>query len=175
MWASLTFPPEGDLISGVNPVYIGNVSRGESRTVNWTLVFAAGGIFNLDVNASGYRQDTGEYVEMHGYATLTVDATPPVIFILSPQNTTYHTSDVLLNFTVSETTDWMGYSIDGQTNVTITGNTTLIGLSNGPHLLKVYANDACGNAGSDRVCFTVDYQEPNIGGLCWCPRAYVHL
>lgn len=79
MQASLTFPPQGDLISGDNPIYIGNVNRGESRTVNWTLTFTASGVFNVDVNASGYRQDTGEYVEKHGYATVTVVDTPPPV------------------------------------------------------------------------------------------------
>ncbi len=68
----MTFPPEADLISGDNPVYIGDMNAGESRTVNWTLVFAVGGVFNLDVNASGYRRDTGAYVEKHGSATVTV-------------------------------------------------------------------------------------------------------
>ena len=162
MWASLTFPPEGDLILGDNPVYIGNVSRGQSRTVNWTLVFTTGGIFDLDVNASGYRQDTGAYVEKHGYATVTVDATPPVISILSPQNTTYPTSNVPLNFTVNETTHWMGYSLDNQANATIPGNTT-IPVSEGRHTLVVYANDTVGNMGaSNTVCFTVDVSSPII-------------
>jgi len=176
MWASLTFPPEGNLISGENPVYIGNMNRGESRTLNWTLAFATCGFFNLDVNASGYRVDTGEYVEKHGYATvMVIDTTPPTISILSPQNTTYSTTDVPLTFTVDETANWMGYSLDGQANVTITGNTTLTGLSNGPHHLKVYANDTYGNIGSDYTYFTVDHQETNIGGLGGSLRACVLL
>lgn len=172
----MTFPPEADLFSGGNSVYIGNVNRGESRTVNWTLVFTTCGVFNLDVNASGYRVDTGEYVEKHGYATvMVIDTTPPTISILSPQNTTYSTTDVPLTFTVNETTNWIGYSLDGQANVTITGNTTLTVLSNGPHHLKVYANDTYGNIGSDYTYFTVDHQETNIGGLGECPRARVLL
>jgi parallel beta-helix repeat protein len=74
MQASLTVPPQADLISGDNPVYIGNVNRGQSRTVDWTIVFVASGVFNLDVSASGYRQDTGAYVERLGSATVTVHA-----------------------------------------------------------------------------------------------------
>jgi len=166
MWASLTFPPEGNVISGENPVYIGNMNRGESRTLNWTLAFATCGFFNLDVNASGYNADTGGYVEKHGYATVTVtDTTPPTISILSPQNTTYFTTKVPLTFTVNETTNWIGYSLDGQANVTITGNTTLTGLPNGVHLLRVYANDTCGNIGLDHTYFTVDHQTTDFGGL----------
>jgi len=162
MQASLIFPPEGNLISGDNPVYFGNVSIGESRTANWTLVFTAEGTFDLDVNASGYNQNTGDPVERHGYATVTVDSTPPVISILSPQNTTYPTSGILLNFTVNEATDWMGYSLDNQVNATIPGNTT-IPVSEGPHTLIVYANDTAGNMGaSDTVWFTVDISPPII-------------
>jgi len=172
MQASLTFPRNATLISGDNPVYIGNVNRGESRTVNWTLVFIACGVFNLDVNASGYRKDTGGYVENHGYATVTVvDTAPPIILILSPQNTTYPTSDVLLNFTVNETTDWMGYCLDGQANVTVTGNTTLTDLPDGTHLLKVYVNDTCGNMGLDEICFTVDLWKTVFIGLGGFPIA----
>jgi len=162
MQASLTFPPEGDLISGDNPVYFGNVSIGQSRTANWTLVFTANGIFDLDVNASGYNQYTGAYVEEHGYATITVDSTPPAVSILTPQNTTYPTSDILLNFTVNEATDWMGYSLDNQANEMILGNTT-IQVSEGQHNLVVYANDTVGNMGaSDTVWFTVDTSSPII-------------
>lgn len=166
MWASLTFPAGGNLISGDNPVYIGDMNRGESRTLNWTLVFTACGFFNLDVNASGYRQDTGTYVEEHGYATVTItDTTPPTISILSPKNMIYSTPNVSLIFMVSEVTDWIGYSLDGQANVTITGNTTLTGLSNGVHSLRVWANDTCGNIGSDHTYFTVDHQTIDLGGV----------
>lgn len=79
MWASLTFPPNAHLISGENPAYIGNVNRGESRTVNWTIVFMKSGEWLLDVNASGYRADIGTYVEKHGSATVTVTGTIPSI------------------------------------------------------------------------------------------------
>jgi hypothetical protein len=166
MWASLTFPPEGNLISGENLIYIGDMNRGESRTFNWTLVFTACGLFNLDLNASGYRVDTDAYVEEHGYATVTVtDTAPPTLSILSPKNIIYPTPNVSLIFTVSEATAWISYSLDGQANVTITGNTTLTGLPNGLHSLEVYANDTCGNIGLDYTYFTVDHQTTNHGGL----------
>jgi len=162
MQASLTFPPEGNLISGENPVDIGDMNNGESKTVNWTLVFTAEGIFNLDVNASGYINVTGLPEEKHGYATVTVDETPPVISVLSPQNTTYPTSDILLNFTVNEATDWIGYSLNNQMNVTIPGNTT-IPVPEGRHNLVVYANDTAGNMGaSDTVWFSADVDPPII-------------
>ncbi len=48
------------------------------------------------------------------------------------------------------------YSLDGQANVTVAGNTTLTGVSGGEHTLKAYAWDEWGNVGaSESVTFTV--------------------
>lgn len=161
MQASLTIPPGANLVSGDNPVYIGDLNAGQSRNVSWTLVFAAAGIFSLDVKASGYRLDSGGYVETHGFAAVTVMDRPPAISILSPQNTTYANSKVPLDFTVNETTDWRGYSLDGQANVTIPGNTTVKSIPDGVHSLVVYANDTGGNMGvSNIVHFTVQDTTP---------------
>lgn len=72
----------------------------------------------------------------------------PTISNLSVENKTYNTPSIPLNFTVDESTSWMGYSLDGQANVTITGNTTLNDLSYGVHSLTIYANDTVGNTGT---------------------------
>jgi len=89
-----------------------------------------------------------------------VDITPPTISILSPENKTYTVNDVPLTFTVSELTSWIGYSLDGQANMTITGNTTLSGLSDGSHSLIVYAKDTAGNTGaSETLYFTIETQQ----------------
>jgi hypothetical protein len=78
------------------------------------------------------------------------------IIILSPQNKTYTTTDVPLNFTVSESVERICYSLDAQDNVTIDGNTTLTGLSNGEHNVTVYATDVTGNiVASETITFTV--------------------
>jgi len=87
---------------------------------------------------------------------------PPIISIFSPENRTYSTTSISLEFTVSKATSWIGYSLDGQTNVTVSGNTTLLGLCDGPHTLVVYANDTAGNMGYSMVCFSVDTVSPNI-------------
>jgi hypothetical protein len=42
----------------------------------------------------------------------------------------------------------MGNSLYQQDNVTFTGNTTLTGVSNGLHQMKVYANHTVGNMGA---------------------------
>jgi len=103
-----------------------------------------------------YQQST-KTVEIQG--TYVID-TIPTISILSPENKTYTAKDVPLTFTVSESTSWIGHSLDGQANVTITGNKTLSDLSEGLHSLIVYANDTVGNMGaSETAYFTIETQQ----------------
>jgi parallel beta-helix repeat protein len=88
---------------------------------------------------------------------------PPTITILSPENKTYAVNaSISLTFTVDEFVSWMSYSLNGQADVTITGNTTLPTLSDGWHHVAVYANDTFGNMGMSIVYFTVDTVEPDI-------------
>lgn len=85
-----------------------------------------------------------------------VDYSAPQITVLSPVNGSYPVGDVALNFAVSEPAAWTGYSLDGQENVTIAGNTTISGLSIESHQLTVYANDTTGNMGaSETISFTI--------------------
>lgn len=69
---------------------------------------------------------------------------PFAISVSSPQNKTYSTTDIVLDFTVSEATSWIKYSLDGQANITITDNITLTDLAEGVHTLDVYAQDTEG-------------------------------
>jgi N-acetylneuraminic acid mutarotase len=86
---------------------------------------------------------------------------PPEVKVVSPVSQTYNESSVSLVFTVNKQVNWMGYSLDGQDNVTVAGNTTLSGLANGVHNVTVYANDTFGNMGaSEMVYFTVDAAFP---------------
>ena len=81
----------------------------------------------------------------------------PEPVIVFPESITYNESSVPLAFTLGTSPiSWVGYSLDGNDNVTVTGNTTLTGLSNGEHNITVYANDTFGNAAaSQTVNFTV--------------------
>jgi hypothetical protein len=81
---------------------------------------------------------------------------PPTVSIISPENKTYTTGDVPLAFTVNEETSKIVYSLDGRTNVTVTGNSTLPSVSNGTHTLVVYAQNSFGDTStSGIVYFTV--------------------
>jgi parallel beta-helix repeat protein len=82
--------------------------------------------------------------------------TPPKIAVLSPLNQTYNESSVPLVFTVDKFANWTGYSLDGQQNVTITGNSTIANMTNGFHSITVYSNGTFGNMGaSETVSFTI--------------------
>lgn len=96
------------------------------------------------------------------------DLTPPKITILSPKNETYTINNISLTFTISENSSWMGYSLDGQANVTITGNATLTGLSEGTHSLVIYATDATGyTSASETVYFTIKIQQSEPFSPLW--------
>lgn len=61
-----------------------------------------------------------------------------------------------MNFTVDEPVSQVAYSLDGQTNMTVVGNTALANLTYGKHNVTVYAWDAAGNIGASKtIDFTV--------------------
>jgi len=51
---------------------------------------------------------------------------------------------LLLSFDNKTNLDWQGYSLDGQTNRTILGNTTIPLLHDGSHVIQVFGNDSLG-------------------------------
>jgi hypothetical protein len=85
-----------------------------------------------------------------------LDTTSPVISVLSVENKTYYSSDIILDFTVNEPVTQVSYNLDGLYNVTVVGNTTLSGLPFGLHNVTIYAWDKAENVGaSEAVYFTV--------------------
>jgi hypothetical protein len=81
---------------------------------------------------------------------------PPSIVILAPLNVSYEVANLTryslpLDFSVGKTVSWIGYSLDNQENVTLTGNLTLTGLTYGNHTLTLFANDTLGNIGSSQT------------------------
>ncbi len=82
-----------------------------------------------------------------------VDTLPPRVMLLSPGNVTYGDSDIHSTFTIDEPVSWMGYSLDGRDNVTVTGNVTIAVLSNGSHNVTFYAIDLVGNSGASKTVY----------------------
>lgn len=101
------------------------------------------------------------YSTVEQYTPFGYGAVLPVISVASPANWNYSSNDISLNFNVNKPVDWVVYSLDGKDNVTVTGNATLTGLSNGLHNITVYAKDAFGNMGaSETITFTIAKPEP---------------
>jgi hypothetical protein len=103
--------------------------------------------------------EPGKYYYRQGTVVFAINTPPPTVANLSIKNQTYKQDTLQLNFTVDKPTSWIGYSLDEKENtniVTIAGNTTLTGLSNGLHNVTVYAKDTFGSVGtSETVNFTV--------------------
>jgi hypothetical protein len=92
--------------------------------------------------------------------SFTVNAAVPRVSILSlKQLKTYNATTLPLEFAVSEPTASLSYSLDGGAPVSIAGNTSLSGLSEGTHTVVVEAEDSAGSVGeSSLVTFTVETQ-----------------
>jgi hypothetical protein len=101
--------------------------------------------------------------EMNSYSTVSFikDLVPPRVTVQSPQNTTYNSSEVKLDFTVNEEVSQIHFSLDGKVNQTFTGNNDLTGLTNGEHNVVLYVADLAGNEVSSKtVFFSVNVPEP---------------
>lgn len=119
------------------------------------------GIGDTPYIANAQNIDNYPLIEPFNSTYYLLKTTPPKISLLSPLNTVYNESSVPLLFTVDKQVNWMGYSLDGQDNVTVTGNSTITELTNGLHNITVYAEDTFGNEGaSETIIFTVEVPEP---------------
>jgi len=124
------------------------------------IVYAIGlGAYRTGIFYSGYTATI--YVDrfrMTGFSTVNFakDSLSPVISIVSPQNSTYTTSAVRLDFVVSESVSKLLYCLDGKENQTLAGNLTFTGLAKGVHNVTLYATDLAGNAmASETLYFTI--------------------
>jgi hypothetical protein len=109
------------------------------------------------------------YVDVSGGSDMVVfivNTAEPRVSVLSPKpSKTYNATALSLDFTVSEPTASLSYSLDGRASVAVAGNTTLSGLSSGTHTIVVQAEDLAGSVGSSSpVTFTVETQGPGQPG-----------
>jgi hypothetical protein len=85
-------------------------------------------------------------------ATITVEADPPVILLTSPENNkVYFGNNIWLNMTIDKPHSRVVYCLDGQENITITGNMTLPYMDMRVHNLTVYVWDNFGNVGTSQT------------------------
>ena len=85
----------------------------------------------------------------------------PQLTILSPADgSVYSQRDVPLNVFVNDTSVYLMYRVDGMSNSTLTGNSTLRDLQDGSYNLTIYATDAFYGTISQTVTFSVNSTEP---------------
>ena len=99
-------------------------------------------------------------VELNNCVNL--DNIKPIIKIYSPENKTYNTKEIYINYTVYDNIGLkkVWYELNGiseETNVTYTKRITL---DTGSYCLKVYANDLNENLNENEVCFTIKVAAP---------------
>ncbi|MBN1358921.1 hypothetical protein JW988_09170 [Candidatus Bathyarchaeota archaeon] len=164
-----TVPPELQVLSPENKTYTYNnipLTLLVNRPATW-ISYSLDGQNNVTITGDTELSDVSEgphniivYVNdtfgnqvSSGNVSFSVDTFSPQILVLSPENKTYGGSDIQSAFTVDEPVSWMGYSLDGQDNVTIMGNVTLAVLADGSHNITFYAIDLVGNTGASRTVF----------------------
>ncbi|MCJ7430936.1 right-handed parallel beta-helix repeat-containing protein [Candidatus Bathyarchaeota archaeon] len=156
---NITVMNQGNKIEGFNLTAYANTTS--LQTQYFTLVSSNSTTFTYAWNTSGFLEghytisayaspvegetDTADNLKVDG--AVKIDMTPPTIVILSPQNKTYYSDSIPLTFIIDEPTSWIGYSLDNQPNITISGN-TVVNVENGLHQIVVYTNDTAGNMGS---------------------------
>jgi len=135
-----------------NPAFVYD----DSTMVNQTIAFSTSDGFPPTITSPTYHNWSWDLALFTPCSYLKAFNAPHAINILSPQNTTYDITPLQLTFTVNESTTWIGYSLDNQSNVTTLGDTKLTGLSAGPHSIIVYAKDTSQNVvSSATVTFTI--------------------
>jgi len=150
----------------IYPVFssVDTTMKGLSNGEHWLSV-SAQATYSGFVPQNSYFDSSG--------VTFTVNTgVAPGVSVLGMQE--YETGDVWFNVTVEEPVSWLGYSLDGAGNVTVSGSepawifgryhyrVVLDGLADGSHSLVVYAMDAVGNTGVAEKTFTVSAQpEPD--------------
>lgn len=139
------------------------------NTIIWILVLTT--LFTRIIAGNNLKLDTVEeynntMISLH--EKISQDYDIPIIQIIAPKNITYAAAvwycgldSFRLEFTINEQTDWIGYSLDGDVNVTIYGNISVDTMV-GSHSIIVYSNDTSGNmGGSGTVYFTIKNYPPS--------------
>jgi hypothetical protein len=167
--------PTGDRTAYVLPNAYGFGFRGPRDHI-WGLWEADALATNVSISVASLLNDYGENLDIiyedglqpnntYGYSQLIYwDAyalPPPKITVLSPENTTYAVNNVTLTFTVDKHATWTAYSLDGQEQTAIYGNTTLLNLPEGAHSITLFAKDEFETTGSsETIHFNIDPPEP---------------
>jgi hypothetical protein len=171
-WSTLFIPdglPEPFIILNERVVRV-KVPGTNSSSFNFTAT-AADGTYIIKLKVTDSEGN-------HGYAdspNLKVRAQPTItpkrlnILFLTSENQTFIENSLRLNFTVNNSFSKITYSLDGQENATITGNSTISELPHGAHNVTVYVWDEAGNVGaSETLRFSIAQPASNVPIVVVC-------
>jgi N-acetylneuraminic acid mutarotase len=164
-----TVPPELRVLSPENVTYNSNsveLALGVNRPTTW-IGYSLDNRLNVTVKGNAvlsqlsegqhllivYVNDTFGNLVSSSAVYFCVDTLPPRLMVLSPENKSYGESDIQSILTVDEPVSWIGYSLDGLINVTITANVTLAVLQYGSHNITFYATDLVGHNGTSTTVY----------------------
>lgn len=168
-----------DVQIGNNSVFVNSSQTGLNKSANITLInlpiflpaeiFRDGIVCNTTTSPSCYNFTSlslGTVIfNVSSWSNYSIgfggDIDPPIINILYPISTTIYGSQVTaMNYSVTDANlQACWYSLNlGMTNVTITCNNNITGISSieGSNTWRVYANDSLGQENFSSITFTVD-------------------
>jgi outer membrane protein assembly factor BamB len=147
-------------VSSDNLLFALNAKNGE---IIWNYALNATVSSPVVVNSVAYVTSGGQ---LHAIAIPTpIEYLAPSISGLSITNRTYTLQNIPLTFNVNKNVSWLAYNLDNQGNVTIQGNTTITGLSDGPHSIVVYAIDENGHSGASETIYFTTKTFPDLSLL----------
>jgi hypothetical protein len=107
---------------------------------------------------------TGEASSQSQNISIFVLPGPPVINIYSPENKTYTSTNILLNYSIGNNFSQAWYNLDNNANISLsnlTANSLTFSTSLGIHTLYLYANNTVGLSSSN-VTFSVVSEPPPV-------------
>ncbi|MBI4015702.1 MAG: hypothetical protein HY362_03215 [Candidatus Aenigmarchaeota archaeon] len=166
---SCTDEPNENGNSGCNTIYYRMNEDDDVTEYTGPILFPEDGTYTLYY----YSTDGAGNYEDEQETDIYVDRTPPVISVSSPASgTTYTENSVELNYEVSDDLSGLNlrsevspcsYSLDDGENVSATcgKSVTFSELSNGMHMLTLYATDYVGNTNKNPISFYVIVPQGN--------------
>lgn len=146
-------------INGTTNITLINSSGNWHNSTEIIFVEGQNNITILSNLTDGSRNDTEQVF-------FTIDRIFPIITIDVPTNTTDNNTVHELNASMSDLNpDSMNYSVDGNANITVSGNVinvTISTTSDGSHNVRVCGNDTANNINCSTVFFTVDVTGPDV-------------
>lgn len=185
IWLNTRVSTQSSILRILENISTANLRWNDSGTVTATYVIKGliplrnYDVYNtsLGITTKSYSMTTDAYgdltpftIRLNGATRLAVNLsspTFPIITVQSPLNKSYADSSIWFNVTLSKIGSWVGYSLDGAANISLTNSTGRwwaldASVAEGTHTVKFFANSTSGGMNSTSITFTVDTIPPTI-------------